>query len=73
MKEAKFIREVQYPKWLTNIVPVKKKNGQLCISVDLRDFNNVCPKDAFTMPDLLLDNVVGYQMFSFIDGFSGYN
>ena len=26
---AGFIREVKYPKWLSNIVPVKKKNGQI--------------------------------------------
>ena len=25
--EAGFIREVQYPEWIANIVPVKKKNG----------------------------------------------
>jgi hypothetical protein len=24
-----FIKEVQYPRWLTNIVPVMKKNGQV--------------------------------------------
>lgn len=34
LKEAKFIREVQYPKWITNIVPIKNKNGQLHICVD---------------------------------------
>ena len=27
--EAGFIREVQYPEWIANIVPVKKKNGQI--------------------------------------------
>ncbi|KAG9442204.1 hypothetical protein H6P81_018058 [Aristolochia fimbriata] len=26
---ANFIREVKYPSWITNIVPVKKKNGQI--------------------------------------------
>ena len=73
--EANFIREVQYPTWLANIVPVKKKNGQIRICVDFRDLNKACPKDAFLLPipDILLDNVVGHEMFSFMDGFSGYN
>ena len=31
---AGFIREVQYPKWIANIVPVKKKNGQIRVCVD---------------------------------------
>ena len=75
LKKANFIREVKYPEWLANIVPVKKKNGQLRICVDFRDLNKACPKDAFPLPihDILLDNVVGSQMFSFMDGFSGYN
>ena len=25
--DAKFIEEVQYPTWIFNIVPVRKKNG----------------------------------------------
>ena len=75
LKEAKCICELQYPTWLANIVPVKKKNGKIRICVDFRDLNKACPKDAFplTNPDILLDNVVGHEMFSFMDGFSGYN
>ena len=43
--------------------------------MDFRDLNKACPKDAFPLPipDILLDNVVGHQMFPFMDGFSGYN
>uniref|UniRef100_A0A2N9E8C8 Integrase catalytic domain-containing protein n=1 Tax=Fagus sylvatica TaxID=28930 RepID=A0A2N9E8C8_FAGSY len=40
---AGFIKPIQHPRWLSNIVPVKKKNGQIS------------------------------AMFSFMDGFSGYN
>ena len=73
LKETKFIREVQYPTWLTNIVSVKKKNGQIRICVDFRNLNQACTKDAFSLPipDILLDNVVGHEIFSFMDGFSG--
>lgn len=47
----------------------------MMICVDFRDLNKVCPKDAFplSIPDIILDNVVGYQMFSFMDGFNSYN
>ena len=27
--KAGFIKEIQYPRWLANIVPVEKKNGQI--------------------------------------------
>ena len=44
---ADFIKPIQHPKWLSNIVPVKKKNGQICCCVDFRNLNKACPKDKF--------------------------
>ena len=70
-----FVREVKYPIWLANIVPVKKKNGQIRICVDFRDLNGACPKDEFPLPitELLVDATTGFEALSFMDGFSGYN
>ncbi|XP_074290694.1 uncharacterized protein LOC141617398 [Silene latifolia] len=48
--EAGSIREVKYSTWIANIVPSRKKNGQLCICVDFRDLNDACPKDDFPLP-----------------------
>nr|XP_023879253.1 uncharacterized protein LOC111991691 [Quercus suber] len=61
--------------WLSNIVPVKKKNGQIRCYVDFRNLNKACPKDEFPLPniDLLVDSAAGSSMFSFMDGYSGYN
>ncbi|XP_074300530.1 uncharacterized protein LOC141631807 [Silene latifolia] len=50
--EAGFIREVKYSTWIANIVPVRKKNGQLRICVHFRDLNDACPKDDFPLPKL---------------------
>uniref|UniRef100_A0A2N9G179 Reverse transcriptase domain-containing protein n=1 Tax=Fagus sylvatica TaxID=28930 RepID=A0A2N9G179_FAGSY len=54
---------------------VKKKNGQIKCCVDFRNLNKACPKDEFPLPnmDLLIDSAAGHAMFSFMDGFSGYN
>ncbi|KAG8503896.1 hypothetical protein CXB51_001830 [Gossypium anomalum] len=43
--------------------------------VDYRDLNKASPKDKFPLPhiDTLVDNTTGYSLFSFMDGFSGYN
>ena len=72
---AGFIKPIQHPKWLSNIVPGKKKNGQIHCCVDFCNLNKACPKDEFPLPniDLLVDSVAGSLMFSFIDGYSGYN
>jgi hypothetical protein len=48
--EAGFIREVDYPEWLANVVLVKKANGKWRMCVDFTDLNKACPKDCFPLP-----------------------
>ncbi|KAL0416096.1 UNVERIFIED_CONTAM: Transposon Tf2-12 polyprotein [Sesamum latifolium] len=73
--EVGFIREVKYPMWISSIVPVRKKNGQIRVCVDFRDLNNACPKDDFLLPivELMIDATTGHEALSFMDGSSGYN
>ncbi|KAL0336632.1 UNVERIFIED_CONTAM: hypothetical protein Sradi_4875100 [Sesamum radiatum] len=73
--EVGFIREVKYPMWISSIVPVRKKNGQIRVCVDFRDLNNACPKDDFPLPiaELMIDVATGHEALSFMDGSSGYN
>ena len=72
---ASFIKPIQHPRWLSNIVPVKKKSGQIRCCVDFRNLNKSCLKDEFSLPnmDLLIDSAANHAMFSFMDGLSGYN
>jgi len=55
------------------LVPKKDRKVQMC--VDYRDLNRVSPKDNFPLPhiDVLVDNISNFTLFSFMDGFSGYN
>ena len=73
--DAGFVREETYPTWLANIVPVRKKNGQIRVCIDFRDLNKACPKDDFPLPipELMIDIASSHSMFSFMDGSSGYN
>ena len=72
---AGFIREVYYPKWLANVVMVKKSNGKWKMCVDFTDLNNACTKDSFPLPriDQLVDSTAGHELLTFMDAFSGYN
>ena len=72
---AGFIREVHYPKWLANVVLVKKANGKWRMCMDFTDLNKACPKDSFPLPtiDQLVDSTAGHKVLTFIDTFSGYN
>ena len=66
---------VNYPKWLANVVLVPKKDGKVRMCVDFRDLNKPSLKDDFPLPhiDILVDNIVGHALLSFMDGFSRYN
>ena len=72
---AGFLRVVNYPEWLANMVSVPKKDGKVRMGVNFRDLNKNSPKDDFSLPhiDILIDNTVGHAMLSFMDGFLGYN
>ena len=66
---AGFIKPIQHPKWLSNIVPMKKKNGHIRCCLDFHNLNKACPKDEFPLPniDLLINLATRSFMFSFMD------
>jgi hypothetical protein len=47
LQDAQVIREVNYPIWLANTVPVKKKNGKWRMCVDFTDLNKHARKTIF--------------------------
>ena len=66
---------MEYPKWLANVVLVKKANGKWRLCIDFTDINKACPKESFPLPriDLIVDATAGHELLSFMDAFSGYN
>ncbi|MCO5573196.1 hypothetical protein L7F22_026963 [Adiantum nelumboides] len=73
--KARFITEVASSDWLVPIVVVPKKNGKLRVYVDYGKLNAQTIKDPFPLPftDMMLDEMAGHEMYSFMDGYSGYN
>jgi transposase InsO family protein len=77
---AGFIYPVLSSEWVSPIVCVPKKpypDGTIKIRVcqDYRKLNAATRKDHFPLPfiDMVLDQVSGYDCYSFLDGYSGYN
>jgi len=60
---------------MANVVLVKKPTGEIRVCTNFRDLNKACPKDDFPLPniDMIIDNLAGYEMLLFMDGFSRYN
>jgi hypothetical protein len=70
-----FIYPVPLTEWVSNPVPVDKKQETIRVCMDFCDLNKACLKDKFPTPfiDQILDECVGSEAFSFMDGFLGYN
>ena len=70
------IEPVEESEWVSPmVVQEKKTKGEIRICVDLCKLNDASLHDPFSTPftDEVLDNVGGQEVYSFIDGFSGYH
>eukprot|EP00253_Pinus_taeda_P027894 PITA_27894 len=75
MFKAGIIAPIRFSDWISNLVPTRKKTGEIKLCVDLRNLNQVSLKDNYPLPkmDHILQRVVGASRISLLDGFSGFN
>jgi hypothetical protein len=61
--------------WVSNPISINKKHGMIHVCMKFHDLNKACPKDNFPTPfiDYIFNECAGYEVFSFMDGFSRYN
>ncbi len=70
-----FIYPIRTTQWLFPLVVVPKKNGKLWICLDYHKLNAQTKKDPFPLPllGLVLNFMVGHEMYYFMGGYSNYN
>jgi ribonuclease HI len=75
LPDAQIIVSLRYFEWVANLVPVRKKNGEIRLCVDFRNLNRSSRKDNYPLPNMehILQKVTGASRISMIDGFSEYN
>ena len=75
MFKAGIIAPIRFSEWISNLVPTRKKTGEIRLCVDLRNLNQVSLKDNYPLPkmDHILQRVVGASRISLLDGFLGFN
>jgi len=61
--------------WISNVVPIYKKNGKLCVCIAFMNLNKATPMDGYLMPvaDLLVYAAAVHRIISFMDGNAAYN
>lgn len=75
MRDAGIIKPIGHSIWVSNLVPIRKKNEDIRLCVDFRNLNISLLKDNYALPNMeaLLHKVTGNELLSMMDGFSGYN
>jgi hypothetical protein len=72
--DAQIIVPLIYFEWVANLIPVRKKSGEIRLSVDFQNLNRSSKKDNYPFPKMehILQRLTGASRMSMIDGFSGY-
>ena len=73
--DAKIIFKVRHSELVSNLVLVRKKYREIRLCVDFRNLNRVSDNDNYPVPQMekILQMILGSELFSLLDGFSGYN
>ena len=50
--EANIIFSIKHSSWVANLVPVRKKSGEIRLCVDFRDLNKASLKDHHPFPSM---------------------
>ena len=75
MYRSGIIVPIRFSIWISNLVLVKKKTGEIRLCIDFWNLNKVSLKDNYPLPkmDHILERVVGASRMSLLNGYFGYN
>jgi hypothetical protein len=70
-----FIQSIEKATWLSTVVIVPKNNRKLIIYIDFKKLNVSTKKVPYPLPliDEVLNTIVRYETYSFLDGYSRYH
>ena len=73
--KAWIIFPIKYYEWVSDLVPVWKKTGQIRLCVYFHALNKASMKDHFPLPnmEMILQQVARSHMMSLLNNFSSYN
>jgi hypothetical protein len=73
--DVEIIVPLRYSEWEANVVPVRKKNGEIRLCVDFNNLNRSSKKENYPLPNMehILQRVTSASRISMIDEFSSYN
>ena len=75
LRDGGIIKPNRHSTWVSNLVPIRNKNGDIRLCVDFNFFNIASLKDNYGLPNMeaMLQQVTRSEIMSMMDGFLGYN
>jgi len=50
--DSKIIYPIKHSSWVANLVPIRKKSGEIRLCVDFKNLNQVYLKDNYPLPPM---------------------
>lgn len=71
LKDGGIIKSIRNSSWVSNFVPIRKKNGDISPCVDFRNLNMSSLKDNYALANMeaILQKITSYKILSIMDGF----
>ena len=75
LRDTIIIKPIRHSSWVSNLVPIRKKNGVIRLCVDFRNLNISSLKDNYCLPNMeaMFQKVTSSKLMSMMDEFLGYN
>ncbi|KAF3336392.1 Retrovirus-related Pol polyprotein from [Carex littledalei] len=72
--DAGFVREEETPDWIASIVPVKRRMAKFAYVWTSGTSTKHVPRTiSLPVTEIIVDHTSAYEVFSFMDGYAGYN
>ena len=72
LRDGGIIKPIRHSSWVSNLVPVSKKNDDIRLCVDFRNLNIESLKDNYGLPNMgnMLQQVTSCELLSMMDGYN---
>lgn len=73
--EARILRAVFFPQWVSNLIMVKKSYGTWRMCIDFTNLNKACPKDSYPLLEIdqKIESLEGFKLKCFLNAYKGYH
>lgn len=75
LRDTGIMKPIRHSSWVSNLVLVRKRNGDIRLCADFKNLNISSLKDNYGLPNMeaMLQKVTSLKLMSMMDGFLGYN